>query len=200
MMKIRVSLGFQHGFLVPSEGRSGGIALLWRDSEKISIQNYSKYHIDAVVEDGNGSPHWRITGFYGHPETALRQKSWELLELLKSKSDLPWVCLGDFNEIMEGREKEGRGGKERHQAQMAKFRAVVNHYAFKDMGFLGPVFTWCNQQLGRARVLERLDKTLAMMDLMDLFPCARVHNWVDFKSNHCGLILTDQQRCNRRQS
>ena len=28
MMKIRVSLGFQHGFLIPSEGRSGGIALL----------------------------------------------------------------------------------------------------------------------------------------------------------------------------
>jgi hypothetical protein len=63
-----------------------------------------------------------------------------------------------------------------------------------------PVFTWYNQQLGRARVLERLDKTLATMDWMDLFPCARVHNWVDFKSNHCGLILTDQQRCNRRQS
>ena len=28
MMKIRVSLGFQHDFLIPSEGRSGDIALL----------------------------------------------------------------------------------------------------------------------------------------------------------------------------
>ena len=94
----------------------------------------------------------------------------------------------------------GGGGKERHQAQMDKFRAVVNHYAFKDIRFLGLAFTWCNQHLGQARVLERLDKTLATMDWMDLFPCARVHNRVDSKSNHYGLILMDQQRCNKRQS
>jgi len=74
---------------------------------KVDVQTYSPRHIDAIVTEEQGNKQWRFTGFYGHPKTNKREESWRLLEELSTRSDLPWICMGDFNEIMHGREKEG---------------------------------------------------------------------------------------------
>lgn len=54
---------------------------------------------------------WHFTGFYGHWETRKREESWRLLESLSHRSDLPWICIGDYNEIMCAKEKEGGGAR-----------------------------------------------------------------------------------------
>ncbi|XP_059431606.1 uncharacterized protein LOC132165127 [Corylus avellana] len=54
--------------VVDSIGRSGGLALLWKDEAGIEIQNYSHRHINATVKPSNLPP-WTFTGFYGHPDT-----------------------------------------------------------------------------------------------------------------------------------
>jgi hypothetical protein len=38
---IRVKLGFAGLFAVDLVGRSGGVALLWREEKKLEIKNYS---------------------------------------------------------------------------------------------------------------------------------------------------------------
>nr|POF10249.1 hypothetical protein CFP56_49584 [Quercus suber] len=50
---------------------------------------------------------WRFIGFYGHLETRKREESWKLMENLSHRSDLPWICMGDYSEIMYANEKEG---------------------------------------------------------------------------------------------
>ena len=50
-----------------------------------------------------------ITGFYGNPETHRRQDSWDELVALNRKFQLPWLCYGDFNEILSREEKMGGG-------------------------------------------------------------------------------------------
>ena len=72
MEKRKKNVGFINGLIVPSVGRSGGLALLWRKDITVDIQSYSDRHIDAIVTEGSGFK-WRITGFYGNPE-AHRQK------------------------------------------------------------------------------------------------------------------------------
>lgn len=55
MEHIRLKVGFECSFAVSSEGRSGGLALMWHKGIQISIKNYSKHHIDAMVhEDDSG--------------------------------------------------------------------------------------------------------------------------------------------------
>nr|POF06807.1 hypothetical protein CFP56_66892 [Quercus suber] len=54
-----------------------------------------------------GNKKWRFTGIYCNLETSKREESWKLLEQLSRSCDLPWVCMGDFNEIMHSGEKEG---------------------------------------------------------------------------------------------
>jgi hypothetical protein len=50
---------------------------------------------------------WKLTCFYGHPDWTKRHESWALLNHLRSFAPLPWLCVGDFNEITEQSEKMG---------------------------------------------------------------------------------------------
>jgi exonuclease III len=43
------SLGFDHAFGVDSDGRSGGLVMLWNNNLNIDILGYSHYHIDVSV-------------------------------------------------------------------------------------------------------------------------------------------------------
>ena len=95
---------------VPCLGRRGGLAMLWKNEMDLHIQTYTKNHIDALIMSNQNSP-WRITGFYGKPEEQLRHEIWLLLKHLKSRSSTPWLCIGDYNEILASREKEGGNPK-----------------------------------------------------------------------------------------
>lgn len=100
-------MGFPNAFAVDRTGRDGGLALLWRGDVDLIIRSYTSLHIDVVITEGSGSMNWRITGFYGRPEAAKNKGVWALLEQLASMDTLPWLCIGDFNEIMCAEEKKG---------------------------------------------------------------------------------------------
>jgi hypothetical protein len=96
---IRVCLDMCGCFGVDRHGFGGGLALLWRSSVSVHIQIYFIFYIDAdvVMED---KLKWRITGFYCHPKRGLRVSSWALLRQLHDARSLPWLVMGDFNEVM----------------------------------------------------------------------------------------------------
>lgn len=73
----------------------------------MEVQTYSPSHIDATVTEEQGARKWMFTSFYGHPKTSRRSESWALLKTLSTRSDLPWVCMGDYNELMYASDKEG---------------------------------------------------------------------------------------------
>ncbi|GLT27861.1 hypothetical protein SLA2020_028310 [Shorea laevis] len=106
MEKVRRRLGFTHCFVVDKVGRSGGLAVLWKSDTKLSLLSFSQNHIDMEVQ-GMGVGTWRFTGYYGHPERHNRRHSWQLLRELATKSDLPWLIGGDFNDLLHSDEKLG---------------------------------------------------------------------------------------------
>lgn len=63
-LKVKFNL---FGFLVASVGNSGGLALLWSKDTLVSLQSYSKYHIDVLVQLCNNDEILCFTGFYGEP-------------------------------------------------------------------------------------------------------------------------------------
>ena len=69
MEKLKFKIGLLNGLTVPSIGRSGGLAMLWSRNINVEIQSYSRNFVDAVVTDPDSSFKWRITSFYGNPET-----------------------------------------------------------------------------------------------------------------------------------
>ena len=89
MERIKERVGFAHGLFVPCQDRSGGLALLWTREIDLEIKSFGSHHIDAVITEKNSNFKWRFIGFYGHPQTHMKQKSWDLLKYLKNQSQLP---------------------------------------------------------------------------------------------------------------
>ena len=72
----------------------------------MSIESSSQNHVDVVINKGKENA-WRFTGIYVAPKTHLRMETWNLIRELKSQFSLPWLCSGDFNELLKSHEKHG---------------------------------------------------------------------------------------------
>ena len=172
MTRIRDRLEFVGLFVVPSDDQGGGLALLWKNNVTVWVDSFSKYHIDAIVNGGSDNV-WRLTGFYGEPETSRWHEGWAMLRMLSSKPKLPWCCIGDFNELLEVSDK--RGGVPRSHTQMQSFQDALDSCGFVDLGFSGPDFTWHRRRRGEL-IWERLDHGVANYEWMARFPTSRVQH------------------------
>ena len=93
-------LEYTQGLAVSSHGQSRGLALQWKSDSKVAIQGFSRWHIDAHVACTITRLTWRLTGFYGQPDTSRREETWSILESLGHFNHLSWLCIGDYNEII----------------------------------------------------------------------------------------------------
>uniref|UniRef100_A0A7N2RAR5 DUF4283 domain-containing protein n=1 Tax=Quercus lobata TaxID=97700 RepID=A0A7N2RAR5_QUELO len=103
---IRDSLQFGHNHGVSKITRGGGLALFWKENFSVSVESSSLHHIDVVINKRKENA-WRFIGFYGAPETHFRDETWNLLHDLHNRFSLPWLCGGDFNELLKSHEKCG---------------------------------------------------------------------------------------------
>uniref|UniRef100_A0A2N9F6N4 Reverse transcriptase domain-containing protein n=1 Tax=Fagus sylvatica TaxID=28930 RepID=A0A2N9F6N4_FAGSY len=126
-------------------------------------------------------------GFYGFLEEQRKHESWRLLEHLGSMFSLPWLCVGDFNEILEQSEK--RGLLDQSPQRMLEFRCALNSCQLIDIGYHGPTFTWDNGRHGAANVQERLDRATATLNWLDKFHGTIVHNVPWSSSDHLPLLI-----------
>ena len=113
MESAKRKVGFVYGLVVPKLDKSGGMALLWKENINLEIMGYVGNFINAIVTEADSGLKWRIIGFYGQPEAHKRKESWDQLKALNRKFQLPWICFGDFNEILSMNEK--MGGVQRSQ-------------------------------------------------------------------------------------
>ena len=102
---VRAELKFENYFTIGRNGLGGGLTMLWSSDIAINIASYSQHHIDAEICN-EGGQNWRCTGVYGHPETTQKRHTWTLMKRLANLSLLPWLCFGDFNEILHLHEKK----------------------------------------------------------------------------------------------
>ena len=182
LKELKRNLGFDNLHFVERINRGGGLALSWKNSVDLQVQTSSKNYIDIIVNKGVDGA-WRLKGFYGELVTHKRIESWNLLQDLNSRMALPWLCLGDFNEIT--RQSEKLGGSIQSQAQMQLFRDAIDECGFMDLGFTGSQFTWKKHFNDGHSVWERLDQGLATRDWMLKSARTIVHHLPSFTSNHC---------------
>lgn len=140
-------------FSVDPAGGSGGLALFWQISSKVNLLEY-----DVVVEV-QSLGEWMMTEFYGFPESSHRRESWDLLHNLSIASPLPWVCIGDFNDLLAAHEK--RGQHEHPNWKLQGFKQAVSDSGLLDISMEGYQFTWERARGSENWVEERLDRVLA---------------------------------------
>ncbi|PWA73584.1 hypothetical protein CTI12_AA146360 [Artemisia annua] len=166
-------------------GRTGGLLLFWKKDCDLAVENFSRNHIDFLVKEDGGNV-WRGTGIYGWPTQQEKFRTWALLRSLQSYQRRPWVCFGDFNEVLYAYEKAGRRGCNINQ--MTAFLEACNFCNLEDMSATGVKFTWSNGRRGAANVRKRLDRFLTAVDWLDLFPGASFHNLARIASDHSPIL------------
>jgi len=184
--RLRVRLGFEGLFYVDSIGLSGGLGLFWRENCNARLLSYSRHHIDVEVSLG-GSLLSRMTCFYGFPERSRRKDSWDLLRSLAHRSPLPWVVLGDFNDLLYQSEK--RGGNPHPESLLQGFGDAMDDCNLAQLPMRGYQFTWERGRGTAGWLEEKLDKVLATAGWCTMYDKAFVENNLTRTSDHSAIFL-----------
>lgn len=176
---------FDHFWIVPQVNRTGCLALFWKNSVHIEVISSSPNHIDTIV-GSKLETKWRFTGIYRFAEAARKHKTWSMIRSLHHSVSLPWLCAGDFNEILWSHEKLGLAL--RPEGGMKLFRDVLDECGLKDLGYAGEKFTWKGKRQG-GMVFERLDRAVANNQWSFLNLGSSIHHLHSLSSDHKPIVI-----------
>lgn len=75
---------------------------------------------------------------------ARKKETWMLIRSLYIAHNSPWLIGGDFNEVLRHEEKQG--GNPRPEAQLRRFRDLLDSCHLQELGYTGSCITWCNNR------------------------------------------------------
>ncbi|XP_074377891.1 uncharacterized protein LOC141719411 [Apium graveolens] len=137
--KFQQAVNFEGKMVVETQGHSGGIALLWRFQNEVTLRTFNKNHIDVFVKNKDGDE-FRLTGVYGEPDRQKRKETWDMIRMLSSINTDPWCLIGDMNNVLSQADKQG--GRPYPQWLIQGFRDVIEDCSLTDLDLDGYPFTW----------------------------------------------------------
>ncbi|KAA3460755.1 reverse transcriptase [Gossypium australe] len=148
-----------NGIEIEADGSRGGLCLAWKEDISVTLKSFSKSHIDVLA----------------------------LLRRLGEEANLPWLVMGDFNEILYSFEKEE--GLPKDERRMEIFCKTLEDCQLEDIGYSGAWFTWERGKFVENNVRERLDRGVANEKWKPLFPKCSILHLSQSLSDHCPLFL-----------
>ncbi|XP_074342205.1 uncharacterized protein LOC141679663 [Apium graveolens] len=94
--ELRVKFGFAQCFSVDRVGRSGGLAIFWRNNVNCEVTSYSRNHVNVNFLN-NGAAVWSPSCFYGCPESDRMRTSWNIIRRLADVAQIPWVIIAEIS-------------------------------------------------------------------------------------------------------
>jgi endonuclease/exonuclease/phosphatase family metal-dependent hydrolase len=110
-----------------------------------------------------------------------------MLKFIKASSPLPWLCVGDYNEVLH--REEHMGVSERSNAQIQAFRETVDMCELLDLGFTGTAWTFEKKVSGGSYYRVRLDRALATASWSLRYPMAVVQHLTAAASDHSPIMV-----------
>lgn len=161
--------------------------MFWKNSSRVSLSGFSQNHVDLIISEEDLFE-WRFTGFYGLPARSRRRESWNLLRrAFIRRSDLSWLCMGDYNDLQSVDDK--RGHHDHPHALIQGYRVAIEECQLTGIPLLGFPFTW---ERGRGTdhwVQERLDRAMGTDTWLHHFTNTELHNLTTSISDHNPLLL-----------
>ncbi|KAG2297824.1 hypothetical protein Bca52824_034296 [Brassica carinata] len=166
-------------------GRSGGLAVMWKESCTMEILQANRRVIDLRVKWQDKS--FFLSCVYGDPVKSKRSEVWERLTRIGICRNDPWMMTGDFNELVDPSEK--LGGADRNESEGKDFRQMLSACGLGNIRHTGYQFSWAGTR-NNETVQCRLDRTVANQAWIDMFPQASAHYLRKICSDHSPVLTT----------
>lgn len=102
------NLPFEGAYHTETIGFAGGIWLLWRsDIVDVEILSATGQEIYTLIRVNPSSPPWLLFAIYASPRFVDRCVLWDNLKIIANSHNIPWVVMGDFNDMVSQDEKFG---------------------------------------------------------------------------------------------
>ena len=153
---ITDTLPFDGAIHTDTIGYAGGLWLLWKSEEvEVTMLAKTEQEIHVIIKVRSSDLSWVLTCIYASPRLVERKLLWGNLSNVASLHSLPWVMLGDFNEILSSDDKSG--GNPINMSRALLFKECLDACGMIDMGFSGAKYTWSNLRCITDLIQERLD-------------------------------------------
>ncbi|XP_010436852.1 PREDICTED: uncharacterized protein LOC104720672 [Camelina sativa] len=189
---VAVSLGFTNFYIVPPQGLSGGLALLWKPSIDITILYQDARLVDCSINDKIST--FYLSCVYGHPDPQYRYELWERLQRLAVNRNEAWIMIGDFNQIRNNSEKIG--GHNRDASTFHDFNNMMSTCDMLDLKHIGNKFSWSGQRSImkngiRTKELIQccLDRVVLNTEWFSYFPASTAEFLEPIESDHRPIVV-----------
>ena len=102
---VKHSIKFDHMLVVEAKSIASGLCIMWKEGLSIRDVEFNKNLMAVMVSDSVCD--WLFVGFYWPPYFSKKRKAWENLTALLESHQGPWICIGDFNLVLNDDETVG---------------------------------------------------------------------------------------------
>lgn len=169
--------------------RLGRIWVCWTDDVTITPVLKSSQHITCVITIVSSGVSFLCSFVYASNFAVDRRLLWSDLCHLKAtmpQPQLPWVVLGDFNEVLSLNDHSRAADYSFNTAGMQDFQNTASYCDLGDLSSSGTTFTWINNQ-DADPIGKKLDRALVTPDWLTQFP----HSHATFEAGG----ISDHSRC-----
>jgi len=197
IQRLKRKLKFSSSFIVNPMGVAGGLVIFWNDQEvTLTVEHSTCHFIDTICTKNQTAKTMRLTCLHALSIYHHRQQVWADIRQIRTSSSFPWVCIGDYNDILYHWEKQGKKIIESYR--LNSFREFVNDCMFMDIESKGCFYTWVNKRDGDEAIKERLDRALCTIDWRLSYPGAEVFAFPTLASDHSPLLLLTEPHSFKR--
>ena len=192
LIQLNARFNTANNFVVPSNGLSGGLWLLWSTDVSVSVKFSNRYLILAVVVNLATDMEFILTCVYGDPHHRWTKMIWtHVSNFLHDNMGKPVVCLGDMNNIMCDMDTTSANVNKCH---MRAFNSYIKQCGLFDLGYSGPAYTWTNKCFSSVLVFERLDRCFVNAEWCNYFPNTNVFNLPIMLSDHAPILVSTESQ------
>ncbi|XP_057444455.1 uncharacterized protein LOC130736669 [Lotus japonicus] len=167
--------------------RAGGLCLLWSDDVTVTVVNSSVNHILFMLQLPDSNVSMQVLAVYGWPDEGNKWRTWQMIKNFKPDDTTPWLCMGDFNDVLRPTDKQG--GQPVNLAHLQVAQEALSECQLMEVAYAGYRFTWSNKRKAPHNIQERLDYALVNERWLDLWPISDVTHLPRHRSDHNLILL-----------
>lgn len=172
---------------VAAEARGfAGIWCFWKATTALKVLSVNDQHASLSVMRGNRAS-WMLTVIYASPVAKYREELWNDLRQVGLRIQVPWLLVGDYNQIIH--EKEKLGGNDRWRRAASSLWDFIDECGLVDLVFSGARLTCTNSRLGEENIMERLDRTFCNQAWNIIYGAASLTHLPRTHSDHCPILI-----------